>query len=305
MTGTYASLEEDQYYKGLLNGLAAANNVKVQQKVRWLEAVSQGCCEMTNKYTVKNADTDEHLFNVQESGNCWNRCFCAPHHTFDLNIIPPGEPWGTESFVDGPVLMSREGCCGKCLGCFTCSETCQNTATVWPDADNAQTFRMEEKLCNGMSPEIVIYAVGGGPGGNSDLPMALLTAPCCFGGCYELCSDFFFSVSSIDPDTLQAVGESDIATIRKIRPRDCMSMCLECCTDIDNFELSFVESYAYNRDPNFKACILSALFYLDYMFFEMDNGICHADDNGLTITLFNCYCSGCICPCCITLKGGD
>lgn len=302
--GTYNTLNEDQVYGGLLNGLAQANTLKVQQKIRWAEAVTQGCFEQSNKYQVYNAETDEHLFNVQESGDCCNRCCCAPHHTFDLNIIPADKPWGEENFT-GPILMSREGCCSKCLGCWTCNESCQNTAQVWPNADaSKQRFRMEEKMCNGMNPEIIIYAVDGvAPG--EDLPMALLSAPCCFGGCYELCSDFHFEASTINSN-LQMKGEAgDIAHITKVRPQGCCGMLMECCTDIDNFVLAFKPEFAYNNDPNFKACVLSALFYLDYMFFEMDNGMCHCQDGTLFITLFNCYCSGCICPCCIAISGNS
>lgn len=303
----YSTIQEDQYHNGLLNGLAAAKRLKVQQRIRWLEAVSQGMCEQSNKYQVYNADTDEHLFNVQEGSECCNRCCCAPHHSFDLNIIPPNMGWGEENFQK-PVLMTRDGCCSdgmcsKCLGCWSCNETCQNVATVWPDAgQDKQKFRMEEKLCNGCKPEIVIYAVDGiGPG--QDLPMALLSAPCCFGGCYELCSDFYFEASTIDSN-LQIKGEiGDIAKIKKVRPHGCGEMVMQCCTDIDNFELEFQDNFAYNNDPNFKACLLSALFYLDYMFFEMDNGMCSCSDGKLYITLFNCYCSGCICPCVITLSG--
>lgn len=308
MSGTYTQQDQDNYYGGILDSLANANEIKVQQKLQWAEALTQGCCEQSNKYQVFDASTDQLIFCVQEDSECMNRCCCAPHHTFSLNLIAPSQGgnqnWGRENFIS-PVLFDREGCCSKCLGCWACNESCQNIAHVWKDAGaGKQHFRMEEKACNGCAPEIVIYAVGGGASGE-DWPMALLSGPACFGGCYELCSDFYYKVSTIDEKTLQASGDADIATIRKIRPRDCVGMITECCTDVDNFTLSFESEYAYNRDPNFKACVLSALFYLDYMFFEMDNGVCYCSDNTLYITLFNCYCSGCICSCCIALSGNQ
>merc|ERR1719471_1362522 len=153
------------------------------------------------------------------------------------------------------------------LCCFTMNECCQNVADVFPTAPaGAQQFRMEEKLCNGMSPEIIIYAVGGGANG-ADWPMAIITGPPCFGGCLELCSDFWYDVSTCDPATLKPRGQlGDIATIRKIKPTGCCAICIECCTDVDKFSVTFDQQFDYNRDPNFKACILSGLFYLDTCF---------------------------------------
>lgn len=302
----YKPVSQDMAYGGILNALATNNHLYIEQKIRWIEAITDGCCEQNNKYVVYNEEGGQVLFGVMEDSDCCNRCFCAPDHTFDLHMIGAenGQINWKEASWTGPTLLHREGCCSKCLSCFSCNESCQHVGDVFPDAqESIQRFRMEEKLCNGCTPEIVIYAVGGANDG-SDWPMAVLSGPCMFGGCMELCSDFYYDVSTCDDSADLSTKEENmgnIATIRKIKPDGCCALCLECCTDIDRFSVNFQEGFAYNNDPNFKTCVLSSLFYLDFMFFEMDNGICGTNSSGdLVITFFNCYCSGCICPCCIT-----
>ena len=41
------------------------------------------------------------------------------------------------------------------------------------------------------------------------------------------------------------------------------------------------------------------------MFFEQDNGMCKCEQNKLKITLFECYCYGCTCPCNFVLDGNQ
>ena len=64
----------------------------------------------------------------------------------------------------------------------------------------------------------------------------------------------------------------NIAVIKKLKPATWTQRCTECCTDVDRFSIQFKKGYYYNNDPNFKMVVLSALFHLDYMFFEFDNG---------------------------------
>ena len=42
---------------------------------------------------------------------------------------------------------------------------------------------------------------------------------------------------------------------------------------------------------------------IDYMFFEKDNGMVNCENQKLKITLFECYCMGCMCPCNIEFDG--
>lgn len=314
MAGTYAPLQKDFIFGGVLDTLMAHDHVYIEQKIRWVEAIT-GCCEQNNKYQVyDSAENKQLLFGIEESSDCCNRCFCNPDHTFNLHMVPANGGqvmWGEQNWA-GPTLMKRDGCCenglcNKMLCCWSVNECCQNVGEVFPEQNGpGQRFRLEEKLCNGCNPEIVIYAVGGGANGE-DWPMAVITGPACFGGCLELCSDFWYDVSTADANTMSPAGQlGDIATIRKIKPSGLCACCLECCTDVDKFSCTFEPTFAYNKDPNFKACILAGLFYLDFMFFEIDHGMCDTNSNGdIIITFFNCYCSGCICPCCITIPKNE
>ena len=60
-----------------------------------------------------------------------------------------------------------------------------------------------------------------------------------------------------------------------------------------------------NLNPYQKATELAALFMVDYMFFEQDNGMCKQQDGKIKITCFICYCFGCLCPCNLVLGGND
>lgn len=98
---------------------------------------------------------------------------------------------------------------------------------------------------------------------------------------------------------------------------DAEDVCRQCCTDADNFEIKFEKENA--QQPLWseaqwqgkmwnKAKLLSALFLLDYMFFEQDGAFeCCPDPN--TICRIKCcdlYCCGALVPCyCELPKGGD
>ena len=52
---------------------------------------------------------------------------------------------------------------------------------------------------------------------------------------------------------------------------------------------------------------MGSLIVSDYMLFEQDAGMCTFENNKLKITLFDCYCCGCLVPCTLvydTRQGG-
>lgn len=311
----YALVEDDRYYQRIIDEISASHDFYIEQKLRWVEALTQGCCEQANKYKVHTGSEagGKNIFNVMETSDGFMRCCCAPGHTFKLHVVDVNAPMGSsgdwEVNENLPTLLEREGCCGKWLCCWTCNETCQNNAKVYPNTDPQQIkFDFEEKLCNGCKPEIVMY-VSDCPNFNGErIPIAIIQGPSCFGGCSEACVDSHFNISQIDPNTMAPLSESqigDIAKINKRHPEGCGELVTECCTDVDKFNINFQANYIYNRDPNFKLACMSALFYLDYMFFEMDNGMVECRDNALVITCCNLYCCGCICPCQCTLSGNN
>jgi len=293
--------------------LANENEITVKQSMAFWEAISQGCCEQSNVYKVYTSDGTE-IMTLKEDSDCMNRCCCAPQHTYKVGMLGMGEGAevipedGFAALNDRPVLLEREGCCSKLLCCFSMTDCCANHAevmvpeTVAPDAEIRKgKFRFEEKLCNGCSPEIVIY--------DGETEIAMLSGPTFFGGCSELCCDYDYAVSASKAGEI--TGEKgDICIIEKKKPEGCCAILSECMTDSDNFEIHFNPSSPYASNGEFKAVMLGALVYLDFMFFEFDNGMCEpTDQGGIMCTFFNCYVCGCICPCSVTCnpsgEGGE
>lgn len=296
-------------YQQSMMALAANNELKVKQQFKLWEAISQGCCEQRNTYKVYT-DADEEIMTLREDSDFLNRCCCAPAHTYGIGMLGVGEGKdiipedGFAALTDRPRLIEREGCCSKLLCCFSMTDTCANHADILvtgseEGGNRNMKYTLKEKLCNGCTPEILINAVVNG----EETPVAIITGPTFFGGCGEFCCDYDYTISTCNPDGTIQGAPGDIATIEKKKPEGCLAMLTEGCTDVDNFEIHFNPNCKQAGDPEFKALALGALVYLDFMFFEMDNGMCSASQNGgLVLTLFNCYVFGCICPCQITCE---
>ena len=54
-----------------------------------------------------------------------------------------------------------------------------------------------------------------------------------------------------------------------------------------------------------KANAVAAGLLIDYMFFEIDHGLCRVENNSIKCTLFLCYVAGCLCPCDICCPLGE
>lgn len=94
----------------------------------------------------------------------------------------------------------------------------------------------------------------------------------------------------------------DLAQITKKAPDGFSGAAREACTDSDTFTLMFKK---HGLAPQQKAMMLSSLVMVDYMLFEQDNGMCKCENKKLEITLFECYCCGCLCPCNLTFDGNN
>jgi hypothetical protein len=142
-----------------------------------------------------------------------------------------------------------------------------------------------------------------GQGEKTYRPLAKVEGPCIFGGCSELCCPSSFPVSSMQPDQLNTqLKTGDLAEITKKAPQGLAQAAREALTDSDTYTLQFKDN---KLAPQQKAMMLSSLVLVDYMFFEQDNGMCSCENNKLKITLFECYCLGCLCPCNIVLDGNS
>lgn len=309
----YEPLQNDVHFKGRLETLVGKSKIRVKQQIRWGEALTLGCCEQNNHYSVLEVngppgeETFTELFRVLEDSDCATRCFCSPLHTYSMKVVSAGQ---TEPMPDDPLLTHRVGCecigCPKCLCCFSCNENCNNVTEVFT-ADPAQQggFTIEKKVCNGCTVELVIFWNRG----QERMPLAIIHGPTFFGGCAELCTDCDFFVTTCDKNCNITGSPGDVAKLRKLRPRGLCACLTECCTDVDNYEIDFNTNCSWNKDPNFLGMILGSLFTLDFMFFESDHPYLDVNSDGscLLITICNFYCYGCICPVqlCIPLKGDN
>jgi len=302
--------------------LATVDDFTIRQRVKFWEALSQGCFEQSNTYDVFDAHGN-HLFIVQEQSDDCERCCCAPYHSLQARfklVNSTQRVWKTRGEIETlPTAFTadRVGCCAKpCLGCFICTDDCKDG--LWVHAGDAQvptgtTFAPLEHTvgyatqpsCGGFFVPTVNLMHRDRPGGAEGFePLAKVEGPCCWGGCSELCFSSEFLVSTMGRETENAKLQlGDLAVITKQRPRDCGSFAKEMFTDSDIFTMAFKPGH--NLSPQQKATMMASLILTDYMFFENDNGMCYCEGSKLHITLCNTYCCGHTCPWKIVLDGNS
>jgi len=283
------------------NTLSSANKLFVQQSFSLAEAATGGMCEVSNKYVVVNQDSGEKMFEVREKSTRCNRCCCAPFHNFVLQFRPTGAD--KES---APVMtVERIGCCSKWLCCFACGSMCNDGANFRTgDADIEKIGELPRDSIFGSSAQ---PTCGGGftptvhvmDGNGIDVaPYAKVEGPCMFGGCSELCCDFSFPVSKFGSEK----KTGDLAMITKQKPKSLKDAAKEAFGDSDMFIMEFKDP---SLTPTQKASLLGTLFLLDFMFFELDNGMLSCENGGVVCTLCLCYCGGCLVPCNLKCGGND
>jgi len=273
----------------------------VQQKFSLAEAVSMGMCEVSNKYIVLNQESGEKMFDVAEKSSGCNRCCCAPFHSFTLQFRPAGAD--KES---APVMtMERQGCCAKWLCCCICCDMCRgghNLHVGYVDHEKIGEIPRDsiigytsQPTCGGVFTPTIFVMDGNALGAE---PFAKMEGPMCFGGCTELCCDFQFPISKFGSEK----KTGDLAVVTKLKPKSFKDAAKEALGDSDMYSMEFKDS---SLTANQKATLLSSLFLVDFMFFELDNGMISCDNGGLVCTLFLCYCCGCLGACNLKFGGGN
>jgi hypothetical protein len=103
--------------------------------------------------------------------------------------------------------------------------------------------------------------------------------------------------------------------IKRAGVDDAGDLARECCTDADNYEVKFEkedgefwQQAQWNVKMWNKAKLLSAVFLLDYMFFENEGAFecCPEPNTYCRIKCCDLYCCGALIPCyCALTKGND
>lgn len=297
--------------------LGAVNKFKVKQRVRFMEAISQGMCEQRNIYDVYDDATQQPIFSVVEESDGCQRCCLAPFHSFNLKFKPaaPGAPIAMLDSMPASMTMEREGCCdGKCLGCFACSDSCKDgfflhagdvqgsAGHVKMSSGRVMGVATQPSLGGGMTPTLNIMERGDAMGSKWGT-LAKIEGPTVFGGCSEMCCESKWTVSKMTADAFETkLMVGDFAIITKKTPKSCGEAIAEAMTDSDTYTIEF--NQGVQLAPQQKALMLASLMQVDYMFFEKDNGMLSCEDNKIKITLFECYCMGCLFPCNIETDKG-
>lgn len=285
--------------------LANADRIEVSQRVLLGEAFTLGCCEQQNIFDIKIDGRDgPRVLLAKEQSKCCDRFCCNPHHSLLVHVSP--------AFQSDVVYMTleRKGCeFFKCcasprpfLSCFTCSECCTEEVIIHDggvfghvgelDSPNPVAVLRQPMQCckaGGCTPTVHVY-----PATSADVdPIATITGPTCFGGCSELCFESNF--------TYKSTTDGDIR-IQHLIPRSIGEICKAICTDSDNYALEFPS----DASPETRAQALASAFLLgmlshdhvtvtyldgaDYMFFEIDNGMCRYDPGQQVCIITCCLC---------------
>ena len=284
-----------------LSILANVSKVVIKQKVKLMEAVTQGCCEQSNTYEVLDAATGVALLRAHERSGGFSRICCAPNHDLrlEVNALHNGAEVGTVMTMERP---------------FVCS------LCTWADicADGANFHRGRVEGSPGSMPQDAVFAsakqphCGGGMTPTVMLrtpatpdPYAVVQGPMCFGGASKFCCSATFDISNLPPGKGPAdvLNNADHAVLVKEKPKSFTGALREALTDSDVFTLQF-------KDPNMsleqKAGTLGSIFLLDYMFFERDGDLISFNDDGsVNLNLCNMSCCGMVVPCQISGGGGS
>ncbi|GMI17895.1 hypothetical protein TrLO_g1388 [Triparma laevis f. longispina] len=305
----------------LLEGL---DHVFIRQKVMMLEAITMGCVEQKNIYTVLTPEGDA-LMTCREVSDFKTRCCCNPLHSLTIEIFKGigGGDGNDDAFFAGvgsnAVQSSDEAlytaerpgcCCGKPgLCCPACTDHCTDAMVLHAghvkgyasDLESPEPLlmiRQEMAYESPFHPALEIMPAMDGANNGFAKATHMINGPMCFGGCVELCCESNWIISD-------KKSKSEDGRIIKQKPASMKDALREMATDADLYRLDFTVGMGNAA----KAALITSTLLLDYMFFERDMGVCKptVGEGGLgcSTTLFNCYCCGCICPCTCSTGNND
>lgn len=316
--------------------LANVEDYTLKQGNVFGEVISCGIC--ANTYVVgdrgnmvhvpgrpENEMVENPLFVVLEEADCWRRCWCCGKHPmlakfYHSTPVQAGEvacsccPNAETCCYSGhkynidrtkPVVMTveRDGLCNRWVGCCIFAQCCKSEAWHHAGEVNGRPGTLAARPDNRVIGRSVNPADGGcfkptlnimeAEPGHPEAHVADMVGPCFYGGCLEICTDTKFSMNSVN-----APGSSDLGEIVKRKPEGCWDMCIQCHTDVDNYEISMSNK---RLNPLQKANFLATAVHLDYWFYQRDprpiqNHSSDGRSGVIIITLCMMYVRGCSIP---------
>lgn len=268
--------------------LISCNKVKVKQKASLAEAVTNGMCEISNKYKIKakgGSGDGKTLYKAKEKSTCFQRQCCAPGHeaTVEFRLDDVGEEDKVVYTMYKPF---------KCANCYSCFSICRSEMIMYQgkwkigDEDGVVLGSAKEITCGGVfTPTLDVFDHNGDKKGQMKGPTCLI------GSCCD--TSFKFTPEGAD-------GPSD-TEIKKEGADGAEDMAKELLTDADTFKIEFDK----DMDEAQRATMMGTQLLLDFMFFEGD-GAC--DVQHCEVKLFDWFCCGVTIPCklkCSNSEGGD
>jgi len=276
--------------------LAVTDVVVVKQKFDWKEAAQELALnaigldggEYANKYNIFGQPGNQYVqgagmyntgFEVHEKSDNCDRCLCDPNHTIKMQAMTANPPTTVE-------IMERPGCIGDkpCIGCCSWTEDCQNTVNV------RNNYKIQEECACGCTPNFVVTD-------EQSQSVATFQGPeCCWGGFCQQIGEECGALTEIDiKDPSSGVV---IATIIKTKRDTALQQAATALiSDADSFRIEFKNPVKDSKDIELRYALFSALFMIDFIFFENDGNINAKVGETPEIVCFYYYCCGCIGRC--------
>lgn len=217
-----------------LEYLTTLDQVIVKQQKDLLEAFTGW--QQANKYRVLNNQGQQIFFAMEESEVCMRQC-CGANRGFDLHI--------TDNMQQEVIKVHREFMC--CAGCSWCAgaDACAFTVDIQAPVGSQVAYIRQEASC--IAPKYSVRTPEG------DI-IFRIEGPVCI---FPMCGGQEFVVTS------EANGQ-EIGKITK----QFAGLVTEMFTNADTFGVTF----PVDLDVKLKAALIGAVFLIDFMFFEQQQG---------------------------------
>lgn len=217
-----------------LEYLSMLDKLVVKQEAHLMEVILP--YEVSNRYEILNP-MGMKVFEAAEETDCLMRHCCGTRRPFTIHV--------TNNFGEDILLFKRQ----KKLLVVCCDCACLGRA--WQDEVRVVTAVTPEQLgslrhnCSPFYPHFTLYD-------EADRPVLYVKGPFCLAFAFEQCCDVHFDVLNSDKVKVGSISKHMAGILKEL------------FTDADNFGVTF----PIEMDVRQKACLLGAVFLIDFSFFE-------------------------------------